>query len=142
MDNPIRRNMLSGLRLLIVDDELDNIVPMEYALRFGGGTVTSISDSSEALAILSEGKVNYHIFLLDLQMPIVSGFEVVRHIRHLEAYQDATCIAVTAMVREEDKENSLSAGFDGVITKPFDLAMLVSEISRIHQAKQESLANR
>ena len=73
--------------------------------------------------------------LLDIQLPVMSGWEVLETIRKDDQLKDLPVIAVTAHAMFGDKEKALKAGFDGYITKPISPMTFVSEIQSILQAR-------
>jgi CheY-like chemotaxis protein len=71
------------------------------------------------------------ILLLDLGMPKLDGFGVVRHIRASPGLANLPVLAVTAYAMRGDREEVLKAGFDGYLSKPIDATALASEMERL-----------
>ena len=68
--------------------------------------------------------------LLDIQMPVVDGFEAIRRIRSDVRHQHLLVIALTAYAMRGDREKALAAGFDEYVTKPIDFEVLLSAIGQ------------
>src|SRR5579884_2237428 len=71
------------------------------------------------------------LILLDLQMPVLNGYEVLGQLRQNAAYATLPVIALTASAMHGDREKALAAGFTGYLTKPVPLSYLRSEIQRL-----------
>lgn len=115
--------------VLIIDDELHNIRVAEHVLKFAGIETHTAETGQKGLYLLDSIKPT--IILLDIQMPVMSGYEVLRSIRDNDRFQRAVVIAFTSHAREEDREAAIAAGFDGFITKPIDVSKFISEIAQI-----------
>ena len=110
--------MLSSLRILLVED---NPVNQRLAIRLlekHGHLVRSVWNGREALDCLLED--TFDLVLMDIQMPEMDGLMATRRIRELEAGTDRhlPIIAVTAHALVGDREQCLTAGMDGYVTKP------------------------
>jgi CheY-like chemotaxis protein len=122
-----------GWDVLIVDDERDNVGVAEKVLDFHGARVRTACNGLEGLALLNESIPTF--VLLDLSMPYMDGWEMLRAIRANPMMSHLVVIAVTAHAMYGDAERTLAAGFDGYIAKPFRLAEFLPEIKRfLHQA--------
>ncbi len=120
---------LKDLVILIIDDILDNITIAQTALGFYGATVYTTTDAEEGLRLIEEIKPN--VILLDIRMPKMDGFAVIEALRQKPLVTQPFVIAVTAYAMESDRLEILSKGFDGYISKPFDVFKLVQEIEEI-----------
>ncbi|MFJ1766845.1 response regulator transcription factor [Amycolatopsis sp. NPDC088138] len=118
--------MTSG-RLLVVDDEATVRELLSAALRFAGFEVTSAATAGEAVAAATEQPPD--LVLLDVMLPDMDGFEVVRRLR--ERHAPVPVLFLTARDRQADKVTGLSLGADDYVTKPFDLAELIARIRAI-----------
>src|SRR5215813_1976865 len=100
---------LEGWSVLIVDDDLDNLRLLEDILLFAQAQVTCISSGKEALENLATNR--YQLILQDVQMPVVSGWDIIKFIRsHPEAeINTQIVVAVTAQAMWGDKERTLAA---------------------------------
>ncbi|MBD1844289.1 PAS domain-containing protein [Cyanobacteria bacterium FACHB-63] len=115
---------LTGLSLLIVDDEADARELLAFLLEQQGAIVTATSSAQEARAKLAEFQPD--LLISDLGMPDVDGFQLIRQLR--AEGRSIRAIAVTAYAREEDRQAALAAGFQAHVTKPIEPAELFKAI--------------
>ncbi|MBD1825706.1 PAS domain-containing protein [Cyanobacteria bacterium FACHB-DQ100] len=115
---------LTGLSLLIVDDEADARELLAFLLEQQGAIVTATSSAKEAQAKLA--KFQPDLLISDLGMPDVDGFQLIRQLR--AEGRSIRAIAVTAYAREEDRQAALAAGFQAHVTKPIEPAELFKVI--------------
>ncbi len=108
--------------LLVDDDELSRRM-MELLLSGEGYNYDTASNGEEAVGAVQSQ--SFDIVLMDLQMPIMDGFEAARTIRMWEAEKKHTpIVALTAMLFDDEIQNCLSVGMDGCIEKPFNTEQL------------------
>lgn len=119
--------------VLIVDDHYDNVVIAKIALEFFGATVATALDGEEALAIVDATRPT--IILLDLSMPVMSGWETLPRLRALPTLADVPIVAVTAHAMPGDRSRVLEAGFDAYISKPYDIRTLLEGMQAALQHK-------
>jgi len=112
--------------ILAVDDSPDNLYVLQAALRHFGARVFTASDGAEGLKKLAEIQPN--IILLDLAMPSVNGWQMFESVRGNPETAHIPIIAVTAYAMSGDRERVLRAGFNGYISKPYDIGKLVEQI--------------
>ena len=129
---------LEGWPILAVDDERDNLRLLEDILLFFNAQVTCASSGQEALDKLAANR--YRLILQDIQMPVVSGWDIIKFIRnHADAeVKTQVVVAVTAQAMWGDKERILAAGFDGYISKPIDSLEFLTTIEGILESKKGS----
>ena len=120
------------LRILVVDDNEDAAEMMALALMGAGHEVRVASDGQGALAI-SEGFAP-EVALLDIGLPGMDGYELVRRLRERLAGSPARFIAITGYGQARDRELSRAAGFDLHLVKPVGLAELQDAIARVAAA--------
>jgi two-component system sensor histidine kinase/response regulator len=109
---------LQGARVLLVEDnELNQQVAFEL-LGAAGMYVELAENGEQGLRRVQEH--SYDLVLMDLQMPVMDGFEATRRIRHLPAFRTLPILAMTANAMAGDRERSLVAGMNDHITKPID----------------------
>jgi len=125
----VTREQLDDWLVLIVDDQLDNLLVAETALKFHGVKTYRAANGIQALRILED--IQPTLILLDLSMPEMDGWEMFEVLKTRPEMQDIPVIALTAHVMQGDKERVLAAGFTGYISKPFSVAMIVEEIKNI-----------
>jgi len=121
------------LRILVADDNADGREMLRDFLEAWGFEVLEARDGREALA--NAGRYNPDAILLDLQMPFLDGFTVVRQLREDQRLSDTPALAVTALALSEGREKALKAGFNGYITKPVDFSSLRTELLKLLPAR-------
>ncbi|MGN9908501.1 response regulator transcription factor [Phytohabitans sp. LJ34] len=114
-------------RLLVVDDEPTLRELLSATLRFAGFTVASAATGAEALTAAARQAPD--LVLLDIMLPDMEGFDVVRRLR--ERGRPVPVLFLTARDAPEDKINGLTLGGDDYVTKPFDLEELIARIRAI-----------
>ncbi|MDC3956209.1 response regulator [Polyangium jinanense] len=126
-----QRVRLSGLKVLVVDDEEDARALLRRVLEEKGATVTLAASSDEALDDLSRSRPD--VLVSDIGLPGMDGYALIRSIRTLPAeYGGRTpAIALTAYARTEDSQRAFAAGFQRHVPKPVDLGRLVSLIANL-----------
>jgi CheY-like chemotaxis protein len=122
----------SGWRILAVDDEPDNLKLIGDVLEFKGAVVGRAESGQAALDMIEEFKPT--LFLLDLAMPGVDGWELHRRLRSQSQLNNIPIIALTALAMPQDAQRVIDAGFDGYITKPFRFNELMDQIITFVQA--------
>lgn len=115
---------LSGLRILVVDDEQSAREVLAAALLSAGANVSTAGSVSEALRVLRAG--TYDAVISDLAMPEVDGYELAPRARELPGYAKLPLIALTAFAGEADRAAALRAGFDRHITKPIEIGAVAA----------------
>lgn len=122
---------LTNWEILIVDDEPDNLTVLDTLLNFFDARVTSAGSGEEALELLKTR--TFKLGLFDIQMPKVSGWDLVKWVRGSEKQEtrDTCLIAVTALAMPGDEERVLQAGFDGYVAKPIDAAVFMDSVQAV-----------
>jgi CheY-like chemotaxis protein len=123
---PARRSgpRLSGLRVLVVDDNRMNLLLVESALKREGVETTLAGDGQQALEILRARPGYFQVVIMDVQMPVMDGLTATRAIRADAALRDLPVIAFTAGVLPEERQAALEAGVNDFLAKPVDLEQL------------------
>lgn len=116
-------------KLLIVDDEPNIVMALEYAMRKKGFEVFVARDGSEALEILNTQTP--HLVLLDIMMPNVDGYATLKHIKDRPALADTKVVFLSAKNKEEDIAKGLELGADDYITKPFSMKKLMERVDEL-----------
>ncbi|HET9316665.1 MAG TPA: response regulator [Vicinamibacteria bacterium] len=121
--------VLTGLRVLVVDDDTDTRELFAAVLTTGGASVSTASSASEALALLAGRPVD--VVLSDIAMPGGDGYWLVRQIRALpDAPVNAVpVVAVTAFGRDHSRSRALAAGFADHLQKPADPTLLCRAVA-------------
>ncbi len=123
----------SGKRVLLVEDIELNREIAEVILTEAGFAVESAPDGTDAVEMVSKSKENYYdVILMDVQMPIMNGYEATRTIRNLPRndVKDLPIIAMTANALEEDKEAAIKNGMNAHIAKPLDIEVFMSVLGK------------
>ena len=105
--------------ILICDDEPDIVNLVQKFLQLDNYKTLTCSNGKEALKIIEEKYDEILLVLLDLMMPALSGFEVLRTIKSKDIYNDIKVILFTVKSFKEDIEKGKELGADGYVTKPF-----------------------
>ncbi|MBI2734839.1 MAG: response regulator [Aquabacterium sp.] len=121
---------LDGLRLLLVEDNLLNQELATELLCRRGARVDVAANGMEALERLRQsGGQAYDVVLMDLQMPVMDGYETTREIRHDPSLQHLPVIAMTAHAMAEERERCLALGMVNHIAKPLNPAALYAALA-------------
>jgi two-component system cell cycle response regulator DivK len=117
---------VSSWVVLLVEDDYDNTALAQQVLSYHGATVHAAEDGRQALEILKT--VTPTVMLVDLAMPGMDGWELLKQVRSNPEQAAIPMIAVTAHAMPESKARALASGFDGYITKPYSLKVFVDDI--------------
>jgi len=127
-------------RILLVDDIELNRMLAETILEESGFSVETVADGVEAVEVFVKHPPGYYdLVLMDIQMPIMNGYEATRAIRSLDR-PDAKIlpiIALSANSRDEDKRMSMESGMNYHIAKPFDVVQLIAAVNKYIAARKE-----
>jgi PAS domain S-box-containing protein len=121
---------LTGLRVLVAEDNLLNQEVASFVLQHAGAEADFAGNGQQAISMLADGSRHYDAVLMDLQMPVMDGFEAARAIRAM-GYGSLPVLAMTANAMEEDRRRALEAGMDGYLAKPIDVDELVQALRRL-----------
>jgi CheY-like chemotaxis protein len=128
------KNVLTGTSLLMVDDDPDALALLEFVTTLAGATVRTASSPGEALAALASFKPD--VMLLDISLPEMDGYDLLKAIRRAPAMRNVPAIAVTARAHERDKQRTVDTGFSLHVSKPIDPEALVYLVATLkHQAE-------
>jgi PAS domain S-box-containing protein len=120
----------SGLRVLLADDSPTARELVRETLADYTSVIEEAADGREAIEKIREAPPD--LVLLDIQMPELDGFGVLREIRQDPALRHLRVVALTAFAMQGDRERALEAGFDDYITKPVTLAKLKAQLEAPH----------
>jgi PAS domain S-box-containing protein len=129
---------VSSRRVLVVDDNSDSAESMALLLQVWGHEVRTAHDGPAALALAAEYRPD--IVLLDIGLPGMSGYEVVKRLRDLPGLERATIAAVTGYGQASDRERTRAAGFDRHLVKPVEPAHLQEVLAAAPALPQASPA--
>ncbi|MCJ7716810.1 MAG: ATP-binding protein, partial [Anaerolineales bacterium] len=125
----INPEVLSGRSALIVDDDAVNRMLGEIILKGFNIEVDLASDGKEAIDVLR--KKEFDMILLDINMPVISGLDVARHIREEKKDRKIKIIAITADMIREELEHYTEYGFDDYLIKPFREINLFNKLCKV-----------
>ena len=121
---------LAGLRLLVVEDNLNNQQVARELLEDEGAHVTLADDGQQGVAAVAAADPQFDAILMDVQMPVMDGYTAATQIRQRLRLLDLPIIAMTANAMSSDRDACLAAGMDDHVGKPFDLDQLVTMLLR------------
>ena len=116
-------------KILIAEDNAVNRELLRELLEVRGYTVVEACDGEEALRMIEQTQPN--MLLLDIGMPLLDGFGVIRKIRENPRFASLPVVAVTAYAMQGDREKILSSQFDGYLSKPVNSRALAEELDRL-----------
>ena len=121
----------SGKKVLLVEDNMLNAEITTEILQDEGFIVEHASNGQMAVDFIKEkGLESYDVVLMDIQMPVMNGYEATKIIRELYPKSKTPIIALSANAFQEDKEQSLAAGMNDHVAKPIDMKQLLAVIAR------------
>lgn len=127
-------NLLKGKKILLAEDnELNREIAVEL-LKEEGFILDTAEDGTIAIEKMRTAKPGqYDLILMDIQMPIMDGYEATRQIRKLKNPETANIpiVAITANAFEEDRQKALEAGMNEYVAKPIDLARLLEVVKKV-----------
>lgn len=133
-ETPVADPAFAGMRLLVVEDNELNMEITTTVLEEAGFVVDQAVNGQAALEkIATAAPGQYALVLMDIQMPVMDGYEATRRIRALPdpAKAQIPIVAMTANAFAEDRENALAAGMNEHIAKPFDIHTLLWKLAEI-----------
>lgn len=121
--------MSSLAKVLIVDDDPNILMSLEFLMRKSGYAVFIARNGTEALELLASNTPD--IALLDIMMPDVDGYEICKHVKETEALKKCKIIFISAKSKESDIQKGYDTGADLYITKPFSTKFIVSQVKEL-----------
>ena len=116
-------------KILIVDDEPNIVMTLEYTFKKSNYEVFIARDGQEALDIL---KTNFpDVIILDIMMPMVDGFATLEQIRKDDNLQHTKVMFLSAKNKESDIEKGLALGADAYMTKPFSIKKVEEKVEEL-----------
>lgn len=117
-------------KILLVDDEPNIIMALEYTLRKNDYDIFIARDGEEAITLAEQLKPD--LVILDIMMPKVDGYEVLEHLRAHETLKKTTqTIIISAKQKESDVQKALNLGAKEYIKKPFSMKKLLNTVSEL-----------
>jgi PAS domain S-box-containing protein len=118
-----------GSRILLVDDDLDNLDLLRFLLQGDGAIVTAVTSPLQALELISTNPPD--IIISDIGMPEINGYEFIRRVRALPQGKKIHALGLTAFAYSEDQEEALRAGFGAYISKPVNPLQLLATLTQL-----------
>jgi CheY-like chemotaxis protein len=119
--------------LLVEDYKHSQIIVTRLLKKNDFESIVVVENGQEALDAVKEQ--HYDLVLMDMQMPVMNGFEATRRIRDLEEYKDTPIIALTAFAMKGDREKCLDAGATDYIPKPIDSSEFIEKVKYYTETK-------
>jgi CheY-like chemotaxis protein/signal transduction histidine kinase len=123
-----------GVKILLVEDyKHSQIIVTRLLKKNNFETIVVVENGAEALEQVKKQK--FDLILMDMQMPVMNGFEATEKIRHIEDYKDTPIIALTAFAMKGDREKCLEAGATDYIPKPIDSHEFIEKVKYYTESK-------
>lgn len=116
-------------KILIVDDEPNIVMSLEYTFKKNNFEVFIARDGQEALDILQNQLPD--VIILDVMMPLVDGFETLEQIKKNEKLKHCKVMFLSAKNKESDIEKGMALGADAYLTKPFSIKKVVDQVNEL-----------
>ena len=113
-------------RILVVEDQVDNRQILRDLLASADYAITEAENGEEALAAVAKQRPD--LILMDIQLPIMDGYEATRRIKANPAWKDIPIIVVTSYALSGDEAKARDAGCDAYVTKPYSPRLLLAKI--------------
>lgn len=115
--------------VLIVDDEPNIVLSLQFLMKKAGYDVRVARDGEEALAEIAKAPPD--LVLLDVMMPKRDGFDVCQTVRGNPSWRDVRIIMLTARGRDIEREKGLALGADSYVTKPFSTKDVLAQVDEL-----------
>lgn len=116
-------------KILIVDDEPNIVISLEFLMQQSGYEVAIARNGEEALEKIASFEPD--LVLLDIMLPLLNGFEVCQRIRENPRWSRTKVIMLSAKGREIDVSKGIALGADAYVTKPFSTKDLISQVQQL-----------
>ena len=126
--------LLKGKKILLVEDNEINQEIAQEILKAAGLEIDIVGDGTEAVDTIKNVEPGtYDLILMDIQMPIMDGYEATRQIRAMEDSERSSVpiVAMTANAFDEDRQKAMEAGMNGHVAKPIDITKLMDTLKEI-----------
>jgi CheY-like chemotaxis protein len=135
---PPPQNAPARPRILIADDNAQNVELLEAYLAEGDWDVRTTADGEETLRLVRDWQP--HVILLDIMMPKISGFEVCKRLRADPHTSDIAVLMVTGLDQPSDIDKAVEAGAEDFMTKPINKADLLLRVKALLAARPNKRA--
>lgn len=130
----IKETLESSKKILIVEHDSDNRAILRQQLHRLGYYVMEASNGPDAMELAAKEMPD--VIIVDIKMPEIDGREVVRRLRTKLEMKDLPILAATVLFQKEDAQTCLDAGYDEILTKPFNLKELREKLQRLLHARK------
>jgi signal transduction histidine kinase/CheY-like chemotaxis protein len=122
---------LAGIRVLVVDDQVDALELISVVLRYAGAEVFTADSAASALQLVKETEPD--ILVSDIGMPVKDGVSLISELRARAGTpgRNLRAVALSAYAADEDRDRSIAAGFDCHLTKPVEPDVLIATVARL-----------
>ncbi|MCY7284798.1 MAG: response regulator [Cyanobacteria bacterium CAN_BIN43] len=126
---------LTGLQILVVDNEVDTLELLKFVLEDYGAQVQTVTTAKDAIAALSVTPSRYDVLVSDIGMPDENGYFLIQQVRSLsaEAGGQIPAIALTAYASEAERQRAIESGFQRHVAKPVEPVQLGWTIANLAQ---------
>jgi PAS domain S-box-containing protein len=128
-DRPASEPMLTGVKVLVVDDDPGTLEVLATVLRQHGAIVTPAGSTREALAVMDGEELD--VLVSDIAMPGEDGYRLIERVRTRPKASSIPAVAVTAYARAEDRDAALRAGYHAYVAKPVEPETFTREVARL-----------
>ena len=125
-----------GRRVLVIEDDANILLSLEFVLEREGYEVRSATSGSEGLAAMRRDRPD--LVILDLMLPDLSGYEVCQQARREPELADTPILVLTARAQDAERQKGLQSGASEYVTKPFRVADLVDRVDRLVRTGEAS----
>lgn len=126
---------LSGIHVLVIDDDYEALDMMQNALQYAGALVTAVQFAEKAFEVLS--RVTPDVILTDLRMPTPDGLAFARELQQMPSLRSIPLLAVTGFEELYVRQELHAAGFIGILRKPITFSDLVRAVAALTEAAKE-----
>lgn len=126
---PVLREESVAHRILIAEDEPFIVESLDFLLSREGYEVSAVSDGDLVCDAMQQ--LTPKLLILDIMLPSVNGFDILRRIRSLPEISDTPVLVLTAKGQETDRVRMQELGADGFMTKPFSNRILVDQVNKL-----------
>lgn len=131
-------NNVADWDVLIIDDEEDSAGVVAHILQFHDAKTRVAHSGTTGLELFDQKKPG--LVFLDIQMPQMSGWDMLKAIQERTPLHDVPVVALTALAMDGDRERILDAGFDGYISKPISPLQFIDQIKDILGMREKNVA--
>jgi CheY-like chemotaxis protein len=120
---------MNNWQVLVIEDEYDSMEVVQGLLEHRGIPSVGVSTGEDALSAVENFQPT--LIIIDLALPGLNGWELLKHFRSTPSVQDVPCVAMTAYHTAELAEQAIEAGFNAYFAKPLDATSFVRELENI-----------